>query len=576
MAGKTLEPNSWPGDPAGGKKRQGRIKACLTVVLVLGLLAFQGRRWLFPVWESKATPLLVASAAQCPAQPVLRPNHRPDITERNIEQIFRSARFRDHVGQRLSGAVKVPSISYDGMGKVGEDRRWDIFYELGDYLRSTFPLIYEHFEVSTVNEHGLLYTWSGSDASLKPLLFMAHQDVVPVSNSTLSRWTYPPFSGHYDGEFVWGRGSEDDKSTLIAVLSAMTALLEADFIPARTVILAVGFDEEGGYPESYGAKALSNLLEKKYGADSMEMIFDEGVAGIETHFGTEFAGPATAEKGYVDITVTVETSGGHSSTPPDHTAIGYLAEIISLIERNPFPSTLTSGNPTGNYLSCLAEYGETIPSDLKDAILDRKDTRRVIDYMEKSLDTRALIRTSSAIDVVHGGSKANNLPDSAYILVNHRIAVDQSVQAVKDYYIDILTPLSEKLNFTLCGFSENKSCISSDSTVRSKILLESSDELEPSPSSDPSDPRFGWLTGTLRGVFGEEVIVSPVLLTGNTDTKYYWNLSSQIYRMAPWRAERDPRGTNMHTVDERMPVAGLLEMITFFHEFIRVVDESRR
>lgn len=62
---------------------------------------------------------------------------------------------------------------------------------------------------------------------------------------------------------------------------------------------------------------------------------------------------------------------------------------------------------------------------------------------------------------------------------------------------------------------------------------------------------------------------------GNTDTKYFWKLSSQIYRMAPWRAKLDPRGTRIHTVDERMPVEGMLEMIRFYHEFIRVVDEKR-
>lgn len=47
---------------------------------------------------------------------------------------------------------------------------------------------------------------------------------------------------------------------------------------------------------------------------------DEGIAIIEEHFGTLFALPASAEKGYLDVTVTVNTAGGHSSTPPDHTA----------------------------------------------------------------------------------------------------------------------------------------------------------------------------------------------------------------------------------------------------------------
>ena len=65
------------------------------------------------------------------------------------------------------------------------------------------------------------------------------------------------------------------------------------------------------------------------------------------------------------------------------------------------------------------------------------------------------------------------------------------------------------------------------------------------------------------------------MLTGNTDTRYYWDLSPQIYRMSPWRASHDPRGTRMHTVDERMPIKGLMEMVHFYHEFIRIVDEVR-
>lgn len=32
----------------------------------------------------------------------------------------------------MSGAVKVPTQSYDGMGEVGEDSRWDVFYQFAD------------------------------------------------------------------------------------------------------------------------------------------------------------------------------------------------------------------------------------------------------------------------------------------------------------------------------------------------------------------------------------------------------------------------------------------------------------
>lgn len=93
-----------------------------------------------------------------------------------------------------------------------------------------------------VNTYGLAYEWTGSDPSLKPLMLAAHQgtfpfppphyllnlsrrankgrlvDVVPVERSTVLDWTYPPFSGHYDGTNIWGRGSSDDKTGLISIM----------------------------------------------------------------------------------------------------------------------------------------------------------------------------------------------------------------------------------------------------------------------------------------------------------------------------------------------------------------------
>ena len=96
--------------------------------------------------------------------------------------------------------------------------------------------------------------------------------VVPAGESTSESWTYPPFSGHYDGEYIWGRGSEDDKSNLIAMLTAIDCLLACDFTPDRTVIVSVGFDEEGGAEQSYGARCLAEKLLDRYGKDGVEMI----------------------------------------------------------------------------------------------------------------------------------------------------------------------------------------------------------------------------------------------------------------------------------------------------------------
>jgi len=82
-----------------------------------------------------------ATHANKPEQRFLKPVKRADITDVNIEGLFRSEAYRVSIANRLSGAVKIPTVTYDGMGKPGEDDRWDIFYEMTVYLERTFPKV---------------------------------------------------------------------------------------------------------------------------------------------------------------------------------------------------------------------------------------------------------------------------------------------------------------------------------------------------------------------------------------------------------------------------------------------------
>ena len=108
--------------------------------------------------------------------------------------------------------------------------------------------LYSHQTLEkSVHDWALVYEWPGSDSSLKPILLTAHQDVVPVLPASLPQWDHPPYSGYYDGQDIWGRGSSDTKSSLIAIMAAIEHLLETtDFKPTRTIILGFGSDEERG------------------------------------------------------------------------------------------------------------------------------------------------------------------------------------------------------------------------------------------------------------------------------------------------------------------------------------------
>ena len=157
------------------------------------------------------------------------------------------------------------------------------------------PIRYLRLNVTAINTYGILIEWKGSDDTLKPYLFMAHQDVVPVLPATKDKWTYAPFSAHFDGRYVWGRGASDCKNNLVGILEAFEILLEKDFIPKRSVMAAFGFDEEISGPQ--GAKFLAAHIEETQGRDSIELIVDEGGLGFKELYGALFALPAVGEKG---------------------------------------------------------------------------------------------------------------------------------------------------------------------------------------------------------------------------------------------------------------------------------------
>lgn len=124
----------------------------------------------------------------------------------------------------------------------------------------------------SVHDLGLVYEWPGTDPSLKPIFLTSHLDVVPVLPDTLDQWTYPPFDGVYDGTYLWGRGSADTKSSLVAVLGSIEHLLEtSDFKPRRGIVLGFGSNEEGG---KYGAPAINQYLLGKYGKDAFSLYVE--------------------------------------------------------------------------------------------------------------------------------------------------------------------------------------------------------------------------------------------------------------------------------------------------------------
>lgn len=442
--------------------------------------------------------------------------------------------------ERFAGAIRIPTISFENV----EDTDSASFRTLHDYFEASYPLVHESLTREIIAGLSLLYTWEGSEPGLEPVVLMGHQDVVPVIPGTEEDWTHPAFAGVVDDEYVWGRGSMDDKISVVAILEAVEALLAEGYQPRRTIYLAFGHDEEVGGVR--GAAEIARVLEAR-GAEPYAFVVDEGgavtrdmVPGVEG----AVALVGIAEKGYVNLELLVEGGGGHSSTPPANTNIGILAQAISELEENPFPTRLEGAALSMfDYLAPEMGFGGRMAfANLW--LFEPLVTRMLV----SDPSSASMVRTTTAVTIVEGGVKANVLPISARAIVNHRIIPGETTQSVLERV---------------------RSIISDD---RVQVSIHGEEGVDPSPVSDPSGAAFAMLARTIRQALdGEDVIVAPYLVMGGTDAKYYSGRSPNVFRFLPAPMEADAL-QRIHGTNERMTIEGFIGSIQFFQQLIRNSD----
>jgi Gly-Xaa carboxypeptidase len=524
-------------------------------------------------------------APACPQATPLAPQKNGDLWGAMNRKIGSPA-FKGSAVQWLSGAVQVPTESFDNMDPVGVDNRWLAFGPFHEYLLNAFPLVHKNLQLTKVNTYGLHYQWTGSDSSLKPILLAAHQDVVPVDPTTVDQWTHPPYSGHFDGERVWGRGSTDDKSGLIGILSTIETLIQANFQPARTIVLSFGFDEEtSGFN---GAGHLAAHLEEVYGKNSFAMIVDEG-SGFQEQYGSVVATPGIAEKGFLNVLVEVTAPGGHSSLPPSHTSIGMLSALLVKYENNPYKTKLTRGEPVYATLQCVAEHGKDVPKDLRRTVKQSTHNDRALRHLRQTIRDdpllNSLVGTTQAIDMIQGGVKSNALPEQAWAIVNHRISVVSSLDEVKAHDTKLLKELAKDFNLTYTAFGSKLTAEGAPAKGTLTLSDAFNGGLEPAPvtPSGPDAAPYQLLSGTIKATYNahrgmepetDAIIVAPSMMSGNTDTRFYWDLSPHIFRYNHNGAQPGNPLGGVHTVNENANINSFLEIIRFFSTLILNADEA--
>lgn len=432
---------------------------------------------------------------------------------------------------RFQEALRIKTISFETSANFDSAE----FRKFNELITQNYPLTDSLLEHITFSEFSHLYRWEGKNPALKPVVLMGHIDVVPIASP--EKWTVDPFEGEIKEDKIWGRGTIDDKSSVIAILESVENLLAVGFQPQRTIYLSFGHDEEVGGEQ--GAVKIANYL--KQNEVVAEYVLDEGYAITQQlipGISQDVAMIGIAEKGSTTIKLTVNLKGGHSSQPAKSTAIDVLATAISRLKASPLEPTLSE--PMQGFMD---QIGPEMGFVNRMAFANREIFKGVIIgiYENVSGAGNALVRTTTSPTIFQAGVKENVIPTTATALVNFRIIPGQTADDVMEHVEQVIDDDRVETEFT--GFNTNPSKVSS---------IESEG--------------YGIINKTIKQVF-RETLTAPNLVIAATDSRHFGDISENVYRFVPYHINQDNIST-FHGIDERILVADYENAIRFYRQLI--------
>lgn len=435
---------------------------------------------------------------------------------------------KERVAKHLSDAVKIPTITV-----LNETMSYDSFLEYHKFLEGAYPNFHKAAEKKIINNYSLIYKIEGSDQSLLPGCFLAHQDVVPAP---AEGWEVPPFSGEIKDGYVYGRGSQDMKGQMIALLEAAEILLENGYQPKRTIYCCFGHDEE--FTGKEGAKNIARYI--KESGIRFEFVLDEGgtvLDGSVLGINGMLALIGTCEKGYVDLELKAKKPGGHSSSPHKRNSVDLLAEAVYDVAMTPMKRKWNP--PVKQLFKAIAPNMKPL---YKFVFVNRDIFSPILKWVLGVVNpvTNSLIRTTFAATQAKGSDAPNVLPPYATATINCRINVNESIKDV---------------------VSHVKNVVGKDIEV--KILP---GDAEPTPISRIDSQAYKTLTTTISEVF-QNFLPAPYPFIAATDAKYYYKVSDHVYRFTPFAVSEEDLG-RIHALNERTEIDALVKATQFFARFI--------
>lgn len=427
---------------------------------------------------------------------------------------------------KLGELIKINTTSYEDRSKIDFSK----FQEYIDKVKTLYPLVFEKCEFTQTKEYAIKLKLKGK-SNEKPTVLMAHFDVVPVTEG----WKYDPFLGEVKDGYLYGRGTLDTKVTMACALSALEEALKDNYIPENDLYLCFGSNEE-----VYGDSQVKIIEELKKEGIKPALVFDEGGGITQKAFpgvkeDTAFLG--VVEKGMVNIKLSLDTNGGHSSTPRKNGPVIRLSRALVKLEQNPMKP---------QYAKCvkglLNIMGRHCGFAYKLVFANMWLFSGLVKWLftKLSADTRALVTSTFAFTTLNGGNQTNIIPNHVEANVNVRIApfdtpedvINHVRKVIDDDEIKIAASDINKM-YPECRFD----------SVGYNIIKETTIETFPN------------------------TIVAPFVMLGGTDGRHYNEISDCVIRFSPFKVTAEDR-KGIHGLNEQIEVNNLKKCLEFYRRLL--------
>ncbi|MFN5086334.1 MAG: M20/M25/M40 family metallo-hydrolase [Novosphingobium sp.] len=386
-------------------------------------------------------------------------------------------------------------------------------------------------------EGGLVAVLPGSSKTLKPLLLIAHIDVVAAKRAD---WERDPYQLIEEDGYFYGRGTSDTKGLAAIWTDILIQHAKAGTRAKRTLKMALTCGEE-----TNGAfNGAEWLAANKRELIDAEFALNEGGGGGTNGKAVAKGGKVVeqaiqvGEKTFANYQLEARNPGGHSSVPRPDNAIYQLASALKKIEAYSFPVEFT--DTTRTYFKVAgAGRGDEVGKAMV-ALANNPADKAAEALINTEPFLHSNVRTTCVATMLDAGHARNALPQRAQANVNCRIFPGHSVEAIR----------------------QELSTIIGDPGVTVTALP----PLRPTPPHPPLDPKVGEPARKRGAKYFPGVPLVPVMANGYTDATFLGAVGIPTYGVPGMWGDTD--GNGVHGLNERLEVAALYTGRDFLGELV--------